>query len=455
MFRNGVLLLHVLIGALVAHADANAAVTTPTSYRTTTDDQRLVRSTTATLPGATATRQLRVHKSTYDGEERGITVPGLETVVNSVKSTVSAEKLQEWLKKGESTDDVFKLLVLDDAADDLLANPNLNAWINYIKLFNEENPTKKASLIATLTTHYGDDGLAKIIEAAKRVPSTEDIAKRIQTEQLQTWLVNKKTTNDVFGLLALDKAGDDLLANPLLNTWISYMKLYNENNPTKKTSLIATLTAHYGDDGVANIVEAGKRIPRASPIAKRVQTEQIQRWLVDGKSPDDVFALLKLDKAGSGLFTQPQVNTWVKYMDDFKKANPNDEMTLFSALSKRYNEETLVQMLMAAKKVPSTESVAVRIQGEQTKYWLSEDVKKTPAEVLELLHLDNQGVALFSNPLFTAWIKYTDEFNKIYYGERLTAISALKKLYEVDAFSKMVLEAMKNPRTASLAKRME
>ncbi|KAE9053931.1 hypothetical protein PF002_g33341, partial [Phytophthora fragariae] len=56
---------------------------------------------------------------------------------------------------------------------------------------NEENPTKRASLIATLTAQYGDDGLAKIIEAAKRVPSTEDIAKRVQTEQLQSWLVGQ------------------------------------------------------------------------------------------------------------------------------------------------------------------------------------------------------------------------------------------------------------------------
>ncbi|KAE9260880.1 hypothetical protein PR003_g34166, partial [Phytophthora rubi] len=237
---------------------------------------------------------------------------------------------------------VFKLLTLDKAADDFLAHPNVNAWINYIKLFNEENPTKRASLIATLTAQYGDDGLAKIIEAAKRVPSTEDIAKRVQTEQLQRWLVGQKSTDEVFGLLALDKAADSLLASPQLNTWISYMKLFNEKNPTKKTSLIATLTAHYGDKGLTKIVEAAERVPSTATIAKRVQNEQIQRWLGHGKTPDKVFAMLNLDEAGTHFFMHPQMNTWVKYTDDFNKAYPDTEITLLSVLSKRFKEETVV-----------------------------------------------------------------------------------------------------------------
>ncbi|KAE9092042.1 hypothetical protein PF007_g18665 [Phytophthora fragariae] len=169
MVRHDVFLL--VFTALLANADASLAPPTASGI------QRLVHSTIVSQGATSTTRLLRVHKSSsHDDDERVITAPSLETVANSIKSTVSVEKLHDWPKKGESADDVFKLLTLDKAADDFLAHPNVNAWINYIKLFNEENPTKRASLIATLTAQYGDDGLAKIIEAAKRVPSTEDIA---------------------------------------------------------------------------------------------------------------------------------------------------------------------------------------------------------------------------------------------------------------------------------------
>ncbi|GMF63771.1 unnamed protein product [Phytophthora fragariaefolia] len=230
------------------------------------------------------------------------------------------------------------------------------------------------------------------------------------------------------------------------------MKLYSQNNPTKKTSLIATFTAHYGDKGLAKIVEGAKLDKRTAFTAKRVQTEQIQRWLVDGKTPDDVFALLKLDEAGVQLFKQPQVNTWVKYMDDFKMANPDVETTLFTDLSGRFTEQTLVHMLIAAKKVPSTESVAVRIQAEQTNLWL--DTERKPGDLLVLLGLDKQGVSLINIPLFSDWVKYTDEFNKIYFGKRLTVISALTKHYSVDVIAKMILAASHPPSTSNLAKRL-
>ncbi|KAE9205208.1 hypothetical protein PF004_g17622 [Phytophthora fragariae] len=172
MVRHDVFLL--VFTALLANADASLAPPTASGI------QRLVHSTIVSQGATSTTRLLRVHKSSsHDDDERVITAPSLETVANSIKSTVSVEKLHDWPKKGESADDVFKLLTLDKAADDFLAHPNVNAWINYIKLFNEENPTKRASLIATLTAQYGDDGLAKIIEAAKRVPSTEDIANTV------------------------------------------------------------------------------------------------------------------------------------------------------------------------------------------------------------------------------------------------------------------------------------
>ncbi|KAG6948595.1 hypothetical protein JG688_00015024, partial [Phytophthora aleatoria] len=265
------------------------------------------------------------------------------------------------------------------------------------------------------------------------------------SQKFDDWLTNGKSADDVFKLLTLDKAADGLLATPHLNDWISYMKLVNKANPTKKTTVIATLTAHYGDEGLAKIIEAAKQVRATAALAKRVQTEQIQRWLLDGLSPEDVFKLLKLDEAAEGLFTQPQIVTWAMYLDDFNKVNPTSETTIFSFLKSRYkDEEIFVQMLIAAKNVPSTEKIAIRIQAEQTALWLKN--KKEPAAVFKLLKLQDTELALFENPLFIAWVKYTDDFRMTHFGTKLTTISALREFYKDkdDVLAKMILAANKS-----------
>ncbi|KAG4247681.1 hypothetical protein PC116_g4534 [Phytophthora cactorum] len=86
--------------------------------------------------------------------------------------------------------------------------------------------------------------------------------------------------------LQLHKSGNALLNNPQLSVWMGYMNLFNKVNPTKKTSMVAALTAHYGDQGLTRIIEAAKKVPTTSTMAKHLQTEQIQRWMADKKTPE-------------------------------------------------------------------------------------------------------------------------------------------------------------------------
>ncbi|KAG6944767.1 hypothetical protein JG687_00017663 [Phytophthora cactorum] len=221
------------------------------------------------------------------------------------------------------------------------------------------------------------------------------------SQKFDDWLTNGKSADDVFKLLTLDKVTDGLLATPHLNDWISYMKLVNKANPTKKTTL------------------------------------------------------LKLDEAAEGLFAQPQIVTWAKYLDDFNKVNPTSETTIFSFLKSRYkDEEIFVQMLIAAKNVLSTEKIAIRIQAEQTALWLKN--KKEPAAIFKLLKLQDTELPLFENPLFIAWVKYTDDFCMTHFGTKLTTISVLREFYKDkdDVLAKMILAANKSPSTSFIAKRL-
>uniref|UniRef100_H3GPJ5 RxLR effector protein n=1 Tax=Phytophthora ramorum TaxID=164328 RepID=H3GPJ5_PHYRM len=154
-----------------------------------------------------------------DDEDRAI-LPG--SVIEKTKafaSPATTEKLQTWLSNGKSIDDVFIGLQLTKAGDTLLDNLQFTTWLVYVDDFTANNPGKTTSAIATLTTHYGDEAVAKILDAAKKVAGTKEVATKLETAQMQTWLASGKTADRVFKLLKLDKAGDGILSNPAFASW--------------------------------------------------------------------------------------------------------------------------------------------------------------------------------------------------------------------------------------------
>ncbi|EGZ15106.1 hypothetical protein PHYSODRAFT_286249 [Phytophthora sojae] len=274
-------------------------------------------------------------------------------------------------------------------------------------------------------------------------------------DELKALLAKGESADDVFKRLALNKAAGGLLSNPKLQQWIDYMKLANKQNPKKQTSLISTLTAHYGDDGLAKIIESAKLVPDTGTFAKRLQTEQMYRWMTQGEAPKDVFRLLRLNKAGYKLFEMPQVNAWMKYVDTFNKKYPRMKTTMYSELRNRFDEETLVEMLIKARSVPSTEAIATRVQAEQTLRWLN--TGKSPESIFTLLKFNSakQKDTLLENPLFVSWLKYTDDFNERYPRREDLAVTSMLEHFSSDTLAKMVVDGSKSPSIQSIAKRLD
>uniref|UniRef100_H3H4M6 RxLR effector protein n=1 Tax=Phytophthora ramorum TaxID=164328 RepID=H3H4M6_PHYRM len=75
----------------------------------------------------------------------------------SLATKLQAEQVAGWLKNDKSTDDVFKILLLDDANANPLGTRRLTAWLNYMSEFNRLNPEKKTTMLQTFTTAYGGD----------------------------------------------------------------------------------------------------------------------------------------------------------------------------------------------------------------------------------------------------------------------------------------------------------
>ncbi|ETL86274.1 hypothetical protein L917_14287, partial [Phytophthora nicotianae] len=249
-------------------------------------------------------RFLRTHEA-LNTEERGITVPNVEM-------------LQGWLKKGLLSDEAVGLLSLGNKADNLLSGSLLNAWVSYIKVFNKENPTEKMQTISALTARFGDEALSTMIETAKRMPSTKDVANKIQTKQIQHWMKAGKTPNDVFALLKLNSAKSILFDQPAVNTWLRYLDDFSASKPASQYSTIATLRTLYADDELAKMIVIASRNSKTSEAGKRVETELLRTWFNEMKTPKDVLRLL--NARNQKKFSYASI--WTKYDDLFTKVDP-------------------------------------------------------------------------------------------------------------------------------------
>lgn len=120
-----------------------------------------------------------------------------------------------------------------------------------------------------------------------------------------------------------------------------------------------------------------------------------------------------------------------------------------SPLRKAYNDEELVTMLIAAKKVPSTEKMARRVQAELTQSWMKDPKNHLPDDIFDLLKLTDKET-LLGDPLFSAWLKYLDEFNYRFPRYEDSAISTLLDKFSSVSLLEMIQAASKNPKRKPL-----
>ncbi|KAE9001148.1 hypothetical protein PR002_g17991 [Phytophthora rubi] len=216
--------------------------------------------------------------------------------------------------KGKSADEAFVLLKLDKAGDDLLRSPKFSAWVSYMTSILKKHT--KMAIVKKLNTRYGDDTLARMLEAAKRDPGTTEIATKLQVAQMRDWLRGGKSFDDVLVLLKLDDGVDKVLANPALDTLGVYINQFNKYNPGKQTNTIDRLTVQYGDEALAKMLEAAKKVPSTEKLAKELQVAQFTRWLSAGEKPAKIWKMLKMEKAT--WMKNPDADVWRGYLAFYK-----------------------------------------------------------------------------------------------------------------------------------------
>ncbi|POM73220.1 Avirulence protein (Avh) [Phytophthora palmivora] len=407
----------------------------------------------------TVTRLLRRTSVTdeEDTEEKaGLSVSAVEkakTMLTTSKLTPDQlqKKLTRWLKKGKSVDTVFMRLHLHQDGTWLLYNPRFATWVQYADDLSAKNPTKGISAISTLTTVYGDDELYKIIEAAKRVPRTENLATKLQTELMQHWVTTRKDPDDIFRLFNLDKARKNIFSKPEFTSWVKYVDDLNAKHPEEPTSMFSTLTKYFSDGVLLKMTEDAKWYERTKGIATKLESDWLQAGLNSRTTPDKVLINLGLGRASDTLLESLLLSMWVKYMDAFNVRYPNKKTTMIEAFSHTFGDIDVTKMLHAAKKKDWTRNIATELESAQLKMWLNS--KKSTDDVFELLQLASYNFR--DKPLFNTWISYINFFITENPDKKAKVFSALETRFSDRPMNTILNAASNFPSIESTATKIQ
>ncbi|KAF4136453.1 hypothetical protein GN958_ATG14348 [Phytophthora infestans] len=257
------------------------------------------------------------------------------------------QKVSKWLKKNNDVDAVFVKLKLNTAGEDIFSNPKFLVWAKYVSKFNGQHDDQTMSMLPTLMKKYDQARLGRMLEEAKHVDATKDIATRLQSEQMRFWKNSGVTADNVFKFYKLDKGVSNLLENPAMNVWIRYA---NDFNPGPKTTLFEKLSKSYSDTTLSQILIAAQKSKKTEVLAADLQSQQIRVWLDRLEPPENVFKLLILDKGADGLLANPQMQTWIRYSEKYLRENPySAKVTVIGTLTKYYSDTAMVTILKTAR----------------------------------------------------------------------------------------------------------
>ncbi|CAI5735128.1 unnamed protein product [Peronospora farinosa] len=182
----------------------------------------------------------------------------------SIATELLGVQVQRWIKKGKSSEQVFRLLKLDTTAGGPFESPVFLQWVAFVQLRYNKYPGDATDLM--LLT------LAELL-----------------TAQAWRWIDAGRSETHVFKSLELDKTGDKLFENPLFTQWVNFVNLrfshLDEANKAKEANvaMFTTLKLFYTAEVLTKILDGGMKIPATKDIASKlkaiIQSSKEDNWV--------------------------------------------------------------------------------------------------------------------------------------------------------------------------------
>ncbi|EEY67551.1 secreted RxLR effector, putative [Phytophthora infestans T30-4] len=419
-------------------------------------------------------------------EDRAFDALGL-TKLKDV-ATTGTQKLQKLASNAntkmtsnnqQATDKLFKKLKVGKVEQNIFESSQFKQWAASVaKSYKKNAEAGDFAMVSTLSSRYGDDVLASMVITAKSSQTIDpSLENKLMSSLLTKWQTEARTTDDVFKLLKLDIDEVNLLKSPVLSTWISYGHRVGGKSPSGKTAtdasnilklkeegasllknptlpiwisyvyslkqnpyelLLLKFKAHHTDASVARVIASAKSDQNSIIIVQNMQRTQIESWLKAGKSDEELFKLLELNKAGDQVLEDPLWRTWVAYLKNLKGDADN---RMYSVLKTQLGEEQLTKIITRAKTVGRTKATATKLE---LQVWGASG--RSADDVFDLLKLDVKKSDVVESVAFKTWYTYMKTMKQ--YNEKAVITKMEKHFGERSQFSKWEGEK-KNPKTFS------
>ncbi|KAI9984725.1 hypothetical protein PInf_006094 [Phytophthora infestans] len=341
----------------------------------------------------------------------------LQKLINSQPTKKLSTRAMEILTSNNqrATDKLFASLGVWEVESKLFASTPYQKWAASVMKSYKKNPEKgQAAIFSTLVRHHGDDILAKLVSEAQPTAAAIRTAKKIESMQIANWVTNRKTEEDIYKLLKLDADKEGLLRNPLLNTWVSFVKKLDNEDPYNL--LLLKLTKTNDEEALAHMLIAAKGDSLTSSVVRNLENALLTAWLRDGKTTGDVAKLLRLNAdKGESFLRSAALPTWLSYI---RQRNKDPNKVLFLELQNRFSDAELARVLVAASR---DKNVKINVTALQ-KLQLSDD--------------------LFEAPMFDAWILYVERLNKYEkHPDKFALFTELEKRFDYVDLARMLSHA--------------
>ncbi|CEG40974.1 uncharacterized protein PHALS_11147 [Plasmopara halstedii] len=323
-------------------------------------------------------------------DERGFAIP-----------LMMDPRLIYWAARGVDPHSMFKEKFFDKSFPSLLEDLKFKTWVRYLIYLRKKHPEKPVYAIDILTNKHGVVPLTEMIEKALVGTNSaqKELGKILASEQQYLWRMRNE--QDVFTILQLDKAGDDLPKTTGLLTWYNYeMKKYAKDLDVAEFSICYQLAVHYDGDALARMFDGSDlkfdALARMSD-GSDLKFDAVKLMMADIKkvieSKRDEIPLIHF-LAGH---RQTKLVDLLRDENLLIKMNTNSaelDSVAFGMVMKNYGVAASASKLWAAHLVPETSEVAIRLQNVEFHWWGN----ASPIETFKRLGLGDNINEVLTHP---------------------------------------------------------
>ncbi|RAW22978.1 hypothetical protein PC110_g20584, partial [Phytophthora cactorum] len=167
-----------------------------------------------------------------------------------------------WLKGGQTSDDIFKLLKLINDSDKPFENPMLLMWVSYANKPDDEYPF--TSMLWVMKKYYSEQTLERMfIQAKQGTGRAKHTASKLENALGRS---QGRSADDYFNFLKIDEKGDDIFKDPALDVWVSFV---SKNDPDE-FAVFSVLRKHFGDLDLARMLSYAVVQPTSKGFLKAI-----------------------------------------------------------------------------------------------------------------------------------------------------------------------------------------